>query len=84
MTHIEELSKILKLSFFCLGARIDFLAKFLVALLMARSVFFPKIAEAFIGKAKIDSHDNRTQRFFKSFDFDESTNNPFCIKSFPG
>lgn len=70
MFHIEELSKILKLSFNWHGARIDFLTKFLVALFTARSVNLTKIAEAFAGKAKIDSHYQRLQRFFRKFELD--------------
>ncbi len=83
MPHIEELSKILKLSFKWHGARIDFLAKFLVALLIARSVNLTKIAEAFIGKAKIDSHYKRLQRFFKGFELDFVQITRFVLNHFP-
>ena len=70
MSHIEELSKILRQSFNWHGARLDFLAKFIVALLTVRSVNLTKIAEAFSGKAKIDSHYKRLQRFFRAFQLD--------------
>lgn len=83
MPHIEELSKILKLSFKWHGARLDFLAKFLVALLIARSVNLTKIAEAFIGKAKIDSHYKRLQRFFKTFKLDFVQITSFVLNHFP-
>jgi len=83
MPHIEELSKILQLSFNWHGARIDFLAKFLVALLIARSVNLTKIAEAFIGKAKIDSHYKRLQRFFKEFNLDFVPITSFVLNHFP-
>ena len=67
---LKELSKILRQSFNWHGARLDFLAKFIVALLTVRSVNLTKMAEAFSGKAKIDSHYKRLQRFFKEFKLD--------------
>ena len=83
MFHIEELSKILKLSFNWHGARIDFLTKFLVALFTARSVNLTKIAEAFAGKAKIDSHYQRLQRFFRKFELDFVQITGFVLNHFP-
>ncbi len=49
------------------GARISFLAQFLLALLKVRSVSLAKLATGFGGKAKVDSHYKRLQRFFRSF-----------------
>jgi hypothetical protein len=83
MFHIEELSKILKLSFNWHGARIDFLTKFLLALFTARSVNLTKIAEAFAGFAKIDSHYKRLQRFFREFKLDFVQITSFVLNHFP-
>ncbi len=83
MYHIEELSKILKLSFKWHGARIDFLAKFIVALIIARSVNLTKIAEAFAGTAKIESHYKRLQRFLKGFKLDFVQITRFVLNHFP-
>ena len=83
MHNIEELSKILKLSFKWHGARLDFLAKFLVALFIARSVNLTKIAEAFVGAATIDSHYKRLQRFFKNFELDFVQITRFVLNHFP-
>ena len=52
------------------GARIAFLAQFLLALLKVRSVNLAELATGFGGKAKVDSHYKRLQRFFRSFDLD--------------
>jgi hypothetical protein len=52
------------------GARINFLANFLLALLKVRSVNLAELTTGFGGKAKIDSHYKRLQRFFRSFEFD--------------
>jgi hypothetical protein len=52
------------------GARISFLAQFLLALLKVRSVNLAELATGFGGKAKVDSHYKRLQRFFRSFDLD--------------
>ncbi len=49
------------------GARISFLAQFLLALLKVRSVSLAELATGFGGKAKVDSHYKRLQRFFRSF-----------------
>jgi hypothetical protein len=50
------------------GARIGFLAQFLLALLKVRSVSLAELATGFGGKAKADSHYKRLQRFFRSFE----------------
>jgi len=50
------------------GARIGFLAQFLLALLKVRSVSLAELATGFGGKAKVDSHYKRLQRFFRSFE----------------
>ena len=53
------------------GARIGFLAQFLLALFKVRSVNLAELATGFCGKAKVDSHYKRLQRFFRSFEMDE-------------
>ncbi len=50
------------------GARLTFLAHFLLALLKVRSVNLAELATGFGGRAKIDSHYKRLQRFFRSFE----------------
>lgn len=48
-------------------ARINFLAKFLVALIQVRSVNLTEIATVFPGRAKEESHYKRIQRFLRLF-----------------
>jgi len=50
------------------GARIGFLAQFLLALLKVRSVSLAELATGFGGPAKVESHYKRLQRFFRSFE----------------
>jgi hypothetical protein len=50
------------------GARISFLAQFLLALLKVRSVNLAELATGFAGLAKVDSHYKRLQRFFRGFE----------------
>jgi hypothetical protein len=52
------------------GARLSFLAHFLLALLKVRSVNLAELATGFGGRAKIDSHYQRLQRFFRAFELD--------------
>jgi hypothetical protein len=49
-------------------ARINFLAKFLVALIQVRSVNLTEIASVFAGRAKEQSHYKRIQRFLRLFE----------------
>lgn len=55
------------------GARIGFLAQFLLALLKVRSVSLAELATGFGGKAKVESHYKRLQRFFRSFEIDQDS-----------
>lgn len=50
------------------GSRIDFLAKFMLALIAVRTVNLAEIATAFAGQAQVDSKYKRLQRFFKDFE----------------
>jgi hypothetical protein len=52
------------------GARLGFLAQFLLALLKVRSVNLAELATGFSGSAKVDSHYKRLQRFFRAFEID--------------
>jgi len=67
---IHELKAVLSEHLPWHGARIGFLAQFLLALLKVRSVNLAELATGFGGKAKVDSHYKRLQRFFRSFDID--------------
>jgi hypothetical protein len=49
-------------------ARINFLAKFLVALIQVRSINLTEIATAFAGRAQEPSHYKRIQRFLRFFE----------------
>jgi len=62
----EELSKHLNWH----GARIDFLARVLLALITVQTVNLSKIANAFGGYVKPESAYKRLQRFFKDFELD--------------
>lgn len=51
------------------GARIKFLARFLVAIFQVQTVNLTKIACVFSGRAKISSNYKRLQRFLRFFRF---------------
>ena len=52
------------------GARLNFLARFILALLQVRSVSFPRLASGLSTQAKSRSNYIRVQRFFRHFTFD--------------
>jgi len=52
------------------GARMMFLALFLVALFRVKSVNFSELATGFMGSAQLDSNYKRLQRFFSEFELD--------------
>lgn len=52
------------------GARLNFLAQFLLALLNVRSVSLADLATGFGGQAWVESHYKRLQRFFRGFEVD--------------
>ena len=52
------------------GARIGFLAQFLLALFKVRSVNLAELATGFGGAAQVGSHYKRLQRFFRAFEID--------------
>lgn len=54
------------------GARLSFLALFLVALLRVKTVNLQELACGFRNQAQTSSNYKRLQRFFKEFDLDYS------------
>ena len=52
------------------GARVLFVAAFLIALFRAKTVNLSELATAFPGLAKPESHYKRQQRFFRGFELD--------------
>ena len=49
-------------------ARINFLAKFLIALIQVKTVNLSEISQVFAGRAKVESHYKRLQRFLRFFE----------------
>lgn len=49
-------------------ARINFLARFIAALIQVKTVNLSQVASVFAGRAKRESHYKRAQRFLRSFD----------------
>src|SRR5512137_1505197 len=68
---VQELKAVLAEHLPWHGARLNFLAQFLLALLKVRSVSLAELACGFGGKAKVESHYKRLQRFFRSFEIDQ-------------
>ncbi|MEM8720006.1 MAG: IS4 family transposase [Cyanobacteria bacterium P01_G01_bin.39] len=54
------------------GARVDFLALFLIALLRVKTINLAELATAFRSHAKTESSYKRLQRFFRNFELDYS------------
>jgi len=50
------------------GARLSFLAMFLIALFRVKTTNLTELASGFVGQAQTDSHYKRLQRFFRSFE----------------
>ncbi|CAN2050411.1 hypothetical protein GMMP1_930018 [Candidatus Magnetomoraceae bacterium gMMP-1] len=63
-------------------ARIDFLAKFIIALLRVESVNLTHVAKGFPGSAKVSSHYKRIKRFLRHFDIDYSQIAQFVVQMF--
>ena len=68
MNQVNALRDVLKQHFDWHGARLAFLAQFLIALIQVRTVNLAEIATAMSGKAKTRSKYKRLQRFFKDFE----------------
>ena len=73
MTELSPLITVLSTSFDWHGARITFVAQFMLALIRVRTVNFAEIATAFCGEAKVNSNYRRIQRFFKDFALNVTT-----------
>lgn len=65
------------------GARLSFLAQFLLALFKVRSVNLAELATGFGGKAQVASNYKRLQRFFRSFGIDYDVLARLLVRLFP-
>lgn len=65
------------------GARLNFLAQFLLALFKVRSVNLAELATGFGGKARVASNYKRLQRFFRSFGIDYDVLARLLVHLFP-
>jgi Transposase DDE domain len=72
MNQVTQLRNALRPHLSWHGARLSFLAAFLIALLRVKTINFAELATAFSTKAQIDSHYKRLQRFFRDFEMDYS------------
>jgi hypothetical protein len=70
MNQVTQLRNALRPHLCWHGARLSFLAAFLIALLRVKTVNFTELATAFSGKAQTDSHYKRLQRFFRQYEMD--------------
>lgn len=70
MNQINLLRQTLKPHLGWHGARLSFLALFLIALLRVKTVNLTELATGFRSKVRIDSNFKRLQRFFHNFDLD--------------
>lgn len=71
MSQIILLRQALKPHLAWHGARLAFLAAFLISLLRVKTINLSEIATGFGGKAHIESHYKRIHRFFRHFEVDE-------------
>ncbi|MFM2314428.1 MAG: hypothetical protein RLZZ04_3704 [Cyanobacteriota bacterium] len=70
MNQVNLLRQTLKPLFGWHGARLSFLALFLIALLRVKTINLVELATGFRTHAKTDSNYKRLQRFFKDFELD--------------
>lgn len=70
MDHVNLLRKTIKPHLKWHGARLSFLALFLIALFRVKTVNLAEIATGFEGRAETDSNYQRLPRFFRDFDLD--------------
>ena len=68
MDHINLIRNTLKAHLHWHGARLNFLALFLIALFRVKTVNLSHIATAFSNHAQIDSNYKRRQRFIHNFE----------------
>ena len=72
MSHYSELKRVLQGQLNWHGARISFLALFLLALLKVKTVNLSELCLGFGGRALPESSYKRLQRFFRAFALDET------------
>ena len=70
MDHVNLLCQTLKPHLKWHGARLSFLALFLIALFRVKTVNLSDLSTGFMGKAKTDSNYKRLQRFLREFELD--------------
>lgn len=70
MNNINLLRQTLKPHLKWHGARLSFLALFLIALFRVKTVNLSELSTGFMGKAKTESNYKRLQRFLREFDLD--------------
>ena len=70
MNHVNLLRQTLKPHLQWHGARLSFLALFLIALFRVKTVNLAELSTGFMGSTKTDSNYKRLQRFLREFDLD--------------
>jgi hypothetical protein len=70
MNQVTQLRNALRPHLSWHGARLSFLAAFLIALLRVKTINLAELATAFSGKAQTDSLYKRLQRFFRQYEVD--------------
>jgi Transposase DDE domain len=78
-----ELKQYLTQHFVASQHRLDFMARFILALITVKTVNLTQIALAFNGKVKGASNYRRIQRFFEQFSFDKQTVTSWLIGQLP-
>jgi len=73
MNNINLIRKTLKPHLKWHGARLSFLALFLIALFRVKTVNLSELSTGFMGKAKAESNYKRLQRFLREFEIDYYT-----------
>ena len=63
--------------------RLDFMARFILALIQVKTVNLTQIALAFNGQVKSESNYRRIQRFFEQFSFDKQVISQWLIAQLP-
>src|ERR1043166_9472890 len=80
MAEYKELEHILGENLNWNKSRINFLAKFLIALIQVRTVNLAEIANTFRGKAKEESNYKRIQRFLRYFELNYAVIAMFVVQ----
>jgi len=83
MKHINELSVILNNYLNWNKARISCLSQIVLAIVRVKTVNLTQIAGAFASSSKIESSYRRIQRFFSSFNFDQTKIVKIILAMFP-